>query len=125
MRDPIINLYDCKHCNGTGTCSNGLENTSCECCAKKNELPFWRRKKQVGLICGCCGGIGKAELLTDRMNKRVTPLLAIYLVVMILGTLVISIVTGSQYSSELLAFSSAIIGSICGFYFSAVTKEGK
>ncbi|EGG99742.1 hypothetical protein imdm_751 [gamma proteobacterium IMCC2047] len=32
-------------------------------------------------MCGSCGGIGQAEPLTERMNKRMAPLLAIVLTI--------------------------------------------
>ncbi|HDS1201531.1 MULTISPECIES: molecular chaperone DnaJ [Shewanella] len=123
MQDVKVNLYDCKHCSGTGTCSSGKDNTSCEVCAKKNELPFWRRRNQHGLLCGSCGGIGKAEPLTERMNKRIAPLLAISLVIILLGIIGVSALFENKYFSEILAFSGAIIGSVCGFYFSAIKSQ--
>lgn len=114
-----VNLHECKHCSGTGTCSNGTESTSCNVCAKKNELPFWRQNNQIGLICGSCGGIGKAEPLTERMNKRVAPMLAISLIIGLLTLIFITAILKNPYFSEILAFSSAIIGSVAGFYFSS------
>lgn len=120
MQDVMVNLYDCKHCSGTGTCSNGTNNSSCERCAKLNELPIWRRRNQFGLICGSCGGIGKAEPLTERMNKRIAPILAIMLVMALLTIISLAALFENKYFTELLAFSSAIIGSICGYYFSSL-----
>ncbi|MBE4080475.1 cytochrome c maturation protein CcmE [Vibrio parahaemolyticus] len=52
------------------------------------------------------------------MNKRIAPLLAIYLVVILLVFLILTAFTNNQYFSEILAFSSAIIGSVVGYYFS-------
>lgn len=113
------NLYDCKHCSGTGTCTNGEDSTSCIACAKKHELWFWQQKKQKGLMCGSCGGIGQAEPLTERMNKRMAPMLAFLLTVGLLVLVFMSSIMKSPYFSEILAFSSAIIGSVAGFYFSS------
>ncbi|WP_050922241.1 hypothetical protein, partial [Vibrio harveyi] len=118
MENITSNLHECKHCSGSGTCSSGGDSKSCLSCAKKADLPFWSRKNQQGLICGSCGGIGRAEPLTERMNKRIAPLLAIYLVVILLVFLILSAFTNNQYFSEILAFSSAIIGSVVGYYFS-------
>ncbi|QDF74065.1 molecular chaperone DnaJ [Shewanella marisflavi] len=123
MQEVKVNLYDCQHCSGTGTCTNGKDNCSCEVCAKKNEIPFWRRRNQYGLICGSCGGIGKAEALTERMNKRIAPLLAIYLVVSLLVLISVLALIDNKYFSEVLAFSSAVIGSVCGYYFSAIKSQ--
>ena len=115
----ISNLYDCKHCAGTGTCSSGEDNASCVSCAKKHELPFWRQRGQLGLMCGSCGGIGQAEPLTERMNKRIVPILAILLTISLLVIISAAALLNSQYFTELLAFGSAIIGSVTGFYFSS------
>lgn len=116
------NLHECKHCSGTGTCTNGLDAASCYACAERNELPRWRRKNQHGLMCGSCGGIGKAEPMTERINKRVAPLLAIYLSIALIVLMFFAAFTESPFFSEILAFSSAIIGAVVGFYFSNRSK---
>ena len=123
MQEVKVNLYDCQHCSGTGTCTNGKDSCSYEACAKKNELPFWRRRNQHGLLCGSCGGIGKAEPLTERMNKRIAPLLAMAIVVILLIIIAEAAIFENKYFSEILAFSGAIIGSVCGFYFSSVKNQ--
>lgn len=115
MSNLSVNLYDCKHCEGHGTCRNEKEGYSCAACIKRNEL---RGKDYFGLLCGSCGGIGKAEPLTERINKRIAPILAAILIVSLLVIIIFSSATGSPYFSELLAFSSAVIGSLVGFYFS-------
>ncbi|WP_318470836.1 molecular chaperone DnaJ [Photobacterium leiognathi] len=113
-----LNLYECKHCTGTGTCTTGHDETSCNACIKQAELPFWRRSNQKGITCGCCGGIGLVEPTTDRVNKRIAPFLALYLIVLIFILLFFALFTNNEYFSEVLAFSSAIIGSVSGYYFS-------
>jgi hypothetical protein len=122
MKEITVNLHDCKHCEGLGTCKNGKDGYSCLACAKKNELPFYKSNHQIGLLCGSCGGIGKAEPLTERMHNRIAPLLAIYLVISLLAIVLWAAVTESQFFSELLVFSSAIIGSVAGYYFSSKDK---
>ncbi len=115
--ETTANLHECKHCSGTGTCTNGKDFSSCVACAKRNDLPFWHQTGQFGLMCGTCGGIGKTEPMTERMNKRTAPTLAIILIsalIIIAG----AAFSTNQYFSELLAFGSAIIGSVGGFYFS-------
>jgi len=85
MHELKVNLHECKHCSGSGTCKNSKNESSCLACAKKSELPFWRLSNQHGLLCGSYGGIGQAEPLTERINKRVAPLLAIYLITSLLA----------------------------------------
>ncbi len=123
MHEIKTNLYDCRHCSGSGTCRNGEKESSCYACAKRNELPFWRRRRQQGLLCGSCGGIGQAEPLTERMNKRIAPMLAIILVLLLLFMVFFFALTRNEYFSEILAFSSAVIGSVVGFYFSRRARE--
>jgi len=122
MNKITINLHDCKHCEGVGTCKNGKDGCSCLACAKKNDLPFYRLNNQFGLLCGSCGGIGMAEPLSERMHNRIAPMLAIFLVVGLLIIISCAAFFSSQFFSELLAFSSAIIGSVVGYYFSSKEK---
>lgn len=116
------NLYECKHCSGLGTCTNGVDAYACLACARKNEIPFWQPKKQKGLICGSCGGIGQAEPMTERMNKRIAPLLALFLTFFLFILIFVAVLMNSTYFSEIIAFSGAIIGSVAGFYFSSNHK---
>ena len=109
------NLYPCAHCEQTGTCRNGLEGATCEACIKKNEV---KGKGLTGLSCGICGGIGQAEPMTERMNKRITPLLSMLIVLPLLLLIFIAMLTSNEHFNQILAFSSAIIGSVIGFYFS-------
>lgn len=109
------NLYPCAHCEQTGTCRNGPDGSTCNACIKRNEL---EGKSHSGLVCGICGGIGQAEPMTERMNKRITPLLSMMIVLPLLILISVSLLLRSEYFSQVLAFSSAIIGSVVGFYFS-------
>lgn len=70
-------------------------------------------------MCGSCGGIGQAEPLTERMNKRIGPTLAIILVISLIVLIACAAFLDNQHFSELLAFGSAIIGSVSGYYFSS------
>jgi hypothetical protein len=125
MAETTTNLYECKHCGGIGTCKNGADGSSCLACAKKNELHFWEyrnRNNLVGLMCGSCGGLGEAEPLTERIHNRTPPVLAFILV---FGSLIIISLAAyheSKFFSELLTFSSVVIGSVSGFYFSNKEK---
>ena len=125
MTDIIVNLHECKHCGGSGTCKNGADGSSCLVCAKRNELHFWEyfnRKNLNGLLCGSCGGIGKAEPLTERMHKRMPVVLAFILVCGPLLIISLAAYFESPYFSELLTFSSVVIGSVSGYYFSNKEK---
>lgn len=101
----------------------GRDGSSCLACAKRNELKFWQLKNQHGLMCGSCGGIGKAEPMTERLNKRAAPLLALMLTLGILALITFATLTKSPYFSELLAFGSAIIGAVAGYYFSRARSD--
>ncbi|WP_167331684.1 molecular chaperone DnaJ [Desulfogranum mediterraneum] len=117
MTESSVNLHDCSHCKGTGTCDNGEDGYSCSVCAKEQGF-FWNRKKRKGLPCCVCGGMGRTEATTDRLNKRMAPALAMYLSGMLLLLVMVALLLNSQHFNEILAFSSAIIGSVTGFYFS-------
>lgn len=119
MTEPSVNLHDCSHCKGTGTCDNGENGYSCSVCAKEQGFYFyWNRKNHKGLPCCVCGGMGRTEATTDRLNKRMAPALAMYLSGMLLLVVILALITNSPHFSEILAFCSAIIGSVTGFYFS-------
>jgi hypothetical protein len=53
------------------------------------------------------------------MNKRIAPMLALLLPTVLLVMISLAAVYESPYFSQILAFSSAIIGSVAGFYFSS------
>lgn len=110
------NLYPCAHCDGSGTCKNGKEKSSCSACIKRNEL---KGKEYVGLLCGSCGGIGLAEPVTERLNKRTKPLLAMGIVFFMLILIFVFAFTKNEYFNQILAFAGTLIGSITGYYFSA------
>jgi hypothetical protein len=110
------NLYPCAHCDQSGTCKNGKDGTSCSACIKKNEL---KNKKHSGLLCGACGGIGLAEPMTERMNKRTKPILAMSIVFLML--LLVSVLALFKFENlkDVLGFAGLLIGSITGYYFSS------
>lgn len=121
MQDIKATLYPCAHCTGTGTCKNGSANSSCNVCIKDNEL---KGKEHIGLACGICGGLGLAEPKTERINKRITPLLALTIVFLLLSGVFFSAITNNPHFNEILAFSGTLIGTVLGFYFSARSKSG-
>jgi len=113
------NLYPCAHCEGTGTCKNGADGSSCAFCIKRNELTG---KDLVGLACGTCGGLGMAEPLTERLNKRTKPLLAMGIVFIMLVIVSILATTQNPHFTEVLAFATTLIGSIVAYYFAGSNK---
>ncbi len=114
------NLYPCAHCKETGTCTNGKDGASCTACIIKNEIfMLFRFKTHVGLLCGACGGIGQAEPLTERMNKRTKPMLAIAIVLIMFTLIFFSLLTKSPHFTAILAFATTLIGTIAGYYFSS------
>ena len=119
-QDIKSNLYPCAHCSQSGTCSSGEEGHSCYVCIGENEL---KGKSYVGIVCGVCNGIGLVEPKTERINKRIEPILAIFIIYSLLLGVYISALLNSQYFSEILAFSGTLLGSIVTYYFSNKTRE--
>lgn len=117
MHNVTATLYPCAHCGGSGTCSRGASSQSCAVCIKVHEL---KGSEYVGLPCGVCGGLGKAEPGTEKVNKRVAPLLALFVVILLLAGVAIAAVVDRHFS-EILAFAAGTIGTILGFYFSGKT----
>lgn len=115
MHEIQAKLYPCKHCDESGTCKSGENLSSCMVCAKYHELkgktPFF------GLACGTCGGIGQAEPTTDRMNKRIKPMLALSIVFSVLVFTFLLAVFKSPHFTEFLAFSGTLMGAVTAFYF--------
>ncbi|WP_226665045.1 hypothetical protein [Microbulbifer aggregans] len=115
MHEIKANLYPCKHCNETGTCTTGKDGSSCHACAKIHELG--KNQEYFGLSCAACNGIGQAEPKTERINKRIKPILAIGTVFLLLTFIFALALTGNVHFPEFLAFSGTLIGSITAFYF--------
>lgn len=114
------NLYPCAHCEQTGTCKNGKDGTSCSACVKRNEIFFlFRLLSYKGLLCGTCGGIGKAEPMTERMNKRMKPLLALFIIIFMSFMVYYFAKTNSEHFTAVLAFAGTLTGSVVGYYFSS------
>ncbi|WP_428037056.1 molecular chaperone DnaJ, partial [Amphritea sp.] len=101
--------------NETGTCSSGKEGASCQACVKNHELKG--KQPYYGLACGTCNGIGQAEPTTERMNKRIKPMLALAIVFLILTFTFALALMRNQYFTEFLAFSGTLMGSVTAFYF--------
>ncbi len=115
MHETKANLYPCKHCNESGTCSTGKDGASCTACVNVHELS--KSQSYFGLSCAACNGIGQAEPKTERINKRVKPVLAMGIVFLLLIFMFALALTGNSHFPEFLAFSGTLIGSIIAFYF--------
>jgi len=116
-----VNLHACKHCNETGTCTSNESESSCVACIKYHELN--KRKTYTGLACGTCGGLGQSEPMTERLNKRVKPLLALSIVLCLMICTMVLAFTNNPHFATFLAFSATLIGSVTTFYFSSVKKN--
>ncbi len=114
MEQVKANLYPCAHCEGSGTCKSGANESSCAACIKNNEL---KGKEHVGLACGTCGGLGMAEPYTERLNKRTKPLLAMGIVFIMLIIVSGLAFTKNPHFTEVLAFATTLIGGIVAYYF--------
>lgn len=88
-------------------------------CVKENRL---KGSAHVGLPCGICGGLGHAEVMTDRMQNRVIPVMQVYLgigtIIVLLAGIGLSAAFKSPYFNEILAFASPLIGVVLAFFFS-------
>jgi hypothetical protein len=113
MNDQIV----CAHCNGSGTCKSSSSINSCAVCIKRHRLPVQEgtQASYAGIVCSVCHGLGVSETLSVRLNRRITPLLALMIVYLVL--LMIWIRSDSSNSHELLAFGGTLIGSVTGYYF--------
>jgi hypothetical protein len=114
MEHQLQKLYECAHCKGTGTCNHGKDGEACAACIKKNEL---KKGTYYGLACGTCGGLGKTDTVTSRMNNRVTPLLGFMLTGLCFLMIILFGFFNNQYFTEVLALCGTLLGSVTGHYF--------
>lgn len=121
MTENNNHLHECAHCAGTGICNHGQEGEACAACVKYHELN--KSKKYFGLACGTCGGLGKAETLTYRLNNRMTPLLALSIVSMCFVLISIFGLMKNEYFSEVLAFCGTLSGAVVGHYFGRKSQK--
>ncbi len=118
-------LEKCAHCNNTGTCNKGKDGSSCEVCVRKNQkwtFVFSVSNPRYGMVCSVCEGFGKIEPFTERLHNRIVPVLALLVVYVALIIICWAACTENKHFSELLAFSSTLIGSITGYYFGGKNK---
>ena len=117
MSEMKSNLYPCQHCGETGTCTSGPDGAGCAVCMKKNELR--KAASSIGISCGSCGGLGKAEPMTERMNNRLPAILSIVIVGCLISFSFALAVYENKYFPEYLAFSGTLLGGIVTFYFTS------
>ncbi|WP_020161654.1 hypothetical protein [Cycloclasticus pugetii] len=120
MNNEEYHLHDCAHCSGTGTCNHGENGDACAACVKKQEL---KRGNYMGLACGTCGGLGKTDTLTYRMNNRATPLLAISIICFCFILIFSFGLTKNPHFSEILTFSGTLVGAVTGHYFGKRSEQ--
>ncbi len=115
-----FDLYECKHCSLTGTCSNGENNTSCSACVKTHGLPlyrFFKEKKYFGLRCGSCGGLITTDLYTNRMVDRLKPLLSIGIVGVSAALSLFAGAMDNELLPQVLTAWTAVVGLVVGYHF--------
>jgi len=113
---------ECRHCNGTGTCSNGENANSCDSCAEKaRESPFPFIKKTIvstkGLPCGSCQGYGDVEGRVWHLQSMIVPVLALFVVSLVLIIVLVIAVTSPTHHPEIITLLGTLAGSVVGFYF--------
>ena len=118
--DIKTNFYPCAHCERTGTCTNAANGASCAACVKFSEL---KGSAHVGLPCGTCNGLGQAESKTDRLNKRIQPVLGLIVVSILLFGVFLSAIFQTRFFSEILAFSGPLVGLVLAFYFTGRSTQ--
>ena len=115
--------YPCAHCGTTGSCKSGRDGVSCAVCVRDNKLPADASDSTyVGLACSVCAGAGSFESTTDRLRRRVVPVLALLIVYLALAMIWAN--ADKSTFHELLAFGGTLIGSITGYYFAGKARDG-
>ena len=69
------------------------------------------------MACGTCGGLGQSEPVTERMNKRAKPLLAMGIVFLALIFVFVLALVKNPHFPEFLALAGTLIGGVTAFYF--------
>ncbi len=113
---------ECRHCDGTGTCSNGENGNSCDSCAEKareSSFPFLKKKivSTKGLPCGSCQGYGDVEGRVWHLQSVIGPALGLIIVVLVLVIVLVIAMTNPTHHAEILTLLGTLAGSVVGFYF--------
>jgi hypothetical protein len=121
---------ECRHCDGTGTCSKGENGESCDSCTEKaREGPFPFVKKKIvskkGLPCGVCSGHGDTEGRAWYLQAIITPVLGLFVVIFVLAIIILIAMTNPTHHSEILTLLGTLSGSVVGFYFRGQHRSPK
>ncbi len=113
---------ECRHCDGTGTCSTGENGNSCDSCvgkARESSFPFMKKKidSKKGLPCGSCQGHGDIEGRIWHLQSTIGPILGLLIVVIVLLIILMIASTSSTHHAEILTLLGTLAGSVVGFYF--------
>ena len=117
-------LFECAHCNGSGTCATGREGASCDACAK--DLNFFGSKERFGLACHTCRGLGKTTTHLHKLQQKATPYLAYTITGCSFALILLFGAWGYwrddakiDYFNEVMAFCTTLLGAVTGYYFSS------
>lgn len=111
-------LYECSHCNQTGTCTVSEGGNSCYHCVKNAKVSFHRRNSFKGkVVCGICGGVGITELISDRMKIRTPPIIAFTSILVFPIIIMLSILIKSEHTNQIVTFSGTMLGMIFTYFF--------
>ena len=113
---------ECRHCDGTGTCSNGENGNSCDSCAEKAReifFPFMKKKivSTKGLPCGTCQGYGDVDGRVWQLQSIIGPILGLFIVLFVLTIVMMIAMTSPTHHAEILTLLGTLAGSVVGFYF--------
>ena len=122
-----VQLHECKHCSGTGTCAtdNGKSCDKCIVEAKPKGIFRARLKNTTncGIVCSVCDGLGEAQTKTNKLNSRARFTLSLAIIIPVILILVIVILHQESLAPQYLTFSGTLIASITGYYFGS--REGQ
>jgi hypothetical protein len=106
----------CKHCNGTGTCSTGLNGVACAVCAKRGSKFRDYSEVAMGLPCLICEGRGSIEPFSLKLHNRFLPFFAMGFVTLLLFLVGYAVFADKSFD-KVIGFAGTLIGSITGYYF--------
>jgi len=109
-------------CNGTGTCSNGENENSCDSCAEKareSSFPFIKKKivSTKGLPCGSCQGYGDVEGRVWQFQSVIGPALGLIIVIIVLIIVIFITITNHTNHTKIITLLGTFACSVVGFYF--------
>lgn len=116
-------LYDCAHCKQTGTCDNGPDGIACPSCIERADLKSKVKKNYRGkLSCGVCGGLGKSELVTERMGQRTPYIISMASIIIFPILILITAILEVPNANQIATLSGTVLGGITAYYFSRTNK---